>query len=453
MSDNQSIQPGNRLQTMLTKPVERVDGRVRVPGDKSISHRALMLGALARGKTIIHGFLPGEDCLATMAALKDMGVEIEQPDATTVHIDGVGLTGLQAPTGPLDMGNSGTAMRLFAGLLSGQDFSAEMIGDASLMQRPMERVATPLRMMGAEIATSEGRPPLLITGGRSLSGIEYAMPVASAQVKSAILLAGLYARGRTTIIEPAVTRDHTERMLAQFGYPTQREGGRVSLSPGGYLSATRIDVPGDLSSAAFFMLAGSIAGQGQLVLENVGLNPTRTGILQILQQMGADLVVADPDRSGDAEITTGGERSGTIIVRPSRLRGIDVPQELVPLAIDEFPLVFIAAALAEGRTVISGAGELRHKESDRIGVMAAGLRALGVNIEERPDGAVIEGGSLSGGEIDSAGDHRVAMAFAVAGMVAKTPIRILDSANVATSFPEFVDQACAVGMNLETIDG
>jgi len=435
MNDKQPTQEHARQQTLLSRPVECVNGRVRVPGDKSISHRALMLGALADGLTDVHGFLPGEDCLATMAALRDMGVTMNQSDATTVHIEGVGLHGLTAPSASLDMGNSGTAMRLFTGLLSGQAFDSELIGDASLMQRPMERVATPLRLMGAEIATNAGRPPLKIIGGRSLTGIEYAMPVASAQVKSAILLAGLYARGRTVVIEPDVTRDHTERMLAQFGYPTAREGGRISLLPGGQLTATRIDVSGDLSSAAFFLLVGSIACRGELVLENVGLNPTRTGILDIFRRMGADLMVAD---AAAADSPVKGESSGTIIVRPARLRGIDVPTELVPLAIDEFPLVFIAAALAEGKTVISGAEELRHKESDRIAVMAAGLRSLGVDIEERPDGAVIHGGILSGGEINSAGDHRVAMAFAVAGIAAQA----------ATSYPEFVEHARAIGMDI-----
>jgi len=422
-----------------------------------------MLGALADGLTDVHGFLPGEDCLATMAALREMGVKIVQSDPTTLNIEGVGMHGLTAPSSPLDMGNSGTAMRLFAGLLSGQAFDSELIGDASLMQRPMERVAAPLRMMGAEIATDDGRPPLKISGGRSLNGIEYAMPVASAQVKSALLLAGLYAGEQTVVIEPEITRDHTERMLAQFGYLTGREGGRVSLMPGGQLTATRIDVPGDLSSAAFFLLAGSIARRGELILENVGLNPTRTGILGILRRMGADLMVggaeaagsvSDGQANGQIKGRTKGETSGTIIVRPARLQGIDVPTELVPLAIDEFPLVFIAAALADGKTVISGAEELRHKECDRIAVMVAGLKSLGVDIEERPDGAIIQGGNLSGGEIDSAGDHRVAMAFAVAGIAAQAPIRILDTANVATSFPGFVDLARTVGMsiNLERID-
>ena len=453
MNNKQSTRQRGSAQTLLTHPVARVGGLIRVPGDKSISHRALMLGALAAGMTDIHGFLPGQDCLATMSALRMMGVGIEQQDATNVLVDGVGLTGLKTPAAPLDMGNSGTAMRLFAGMLAGQSFDSELIGDASLMQRPMERVATPLRMMGAEITTVAGRPPLNITGSRTLTGIEYAMPVASAQVKSALLLAGLYAKGVTTVIEPAVTRDHTENMLAQFGYPTRRSEGRVSLSPGGRLTATRIDVPGDLSSAAFFVLAGCIAGHGELVLENVGLNPTRIGIIDILKRMGAKLVIVDSVSAENMHGPAAGERCGTIIVRPARLRGIEVPAELVPLAIDEFPLIFIAAALAQGRTVIRGAEELRHKESDRISVMANGLRALGVDIEERPDGAVIHGGSLLGGEVDSAGDHRVAMAFAVAGIAAQAPIRILDTANVATSFPAFAEVARATGMNLETGDG
>jgi len=450
MNDKPATRQPDRTQTILTRPTRRVSGRIRVPGDKSISHRALIFGALADGTTDIHGFLPGEDCLATMAALRAMGVNIEQSDTTTIRIAGVGLQGLTAPAAPLDMGNSGTAMRLLAGLLSGQAFDSVLVGDASLMQRPMERVATPLRMMGADITTADsGHPPLTIRGGRPLQGIEYALPVASAQVKSAILLAGLYATGETTVIEPAVTRDHTERMLARFGYPTRHAGGRVSLMPGGRLTATRIDVPGDLSSAAFFLLAASIAGDGELVIENVGLNPTRTGILEILKRMGADILVPSP---GAIDTLGESESSGSIIVRPSRLHGIELPPELVPLAIDELPLVFIAAALADGQTVIRGAGELRHKESDRISVMVNGLRALGADIQERPDGAIIQGGTLCGGEINTGGDHRVAMAFAVAGIAAQAPIRILDTANVATSFPGFVGVAGDIGMQLETVD-
>ena len=430
---------------LIARPVATVAGRLRVPGDKSISHRALMFGALADGTTHVEGFLPGEDCLATMAALDAMGVGIARTSETSLTIEGCGLHGLASPGKPLDMGNSGTAMRLFAGLLAGQRFDTLLTGDDSLAKRPMERVAAPLRAMGAMIETADGRSPLTITGGRRLTGIEYAVPVASAQVKSAVLLAGLYADGSTRVIEPAVTRDHTERMLTMFGQRVVRDGQRVTLDPTGGLKAADVAVPADLSSAAFFLLAGTIAGAGELVLENVGLNPTRTGILQILELMGANLEVRDAGG--------GSEPTATIVVHPATLHGIRVPPELVPLAIDEFPLVFMAAALAAGETVITGAGELRHKESDRIGAMVAGLSALGVSVDEKPDGAVIRGGTLSGGEIDSGGDHRVAMAFAIGAGAAQGPIRILDTANVATSFPGFVAAAATVGLDIrEDVD-
>lgn len=427
--------------TFISAPVERVEGQIRVPGDKSISHRALMLGALADGTTTISGFLPGADCLATMAALEAMGVGIQRPDATTVSIAGCGLHGLTAPLAALDMGNSGTAMRLFAGLLSGQKFDSTLSGDASLSRRPMERVAVPLRLMGALIETRDGCPPLQITGDQPLRGIHYEMPVASAQVKSALLLAGLYASGSTSITEATVTRDHTERMLSLFGWPTMPDKNRVTLRDGGRLTATRVEVPGDLSSAAFFLLAGCLAEQGELVLEAVGLNPTRTGILRILEMMGADLEIDEHSRDA-------GEPSGRIVVRPSRLHGIRIPPEFVSTAIDEFPLVFVAAALADGETVISGAAELRHKESDRIAVMVRGLKILGAVVEELPDGAVIQGGGLTGGEIDSGGDHRVAMAFAVAAVAAQGSIRIRDTENVATSFPDFISCARSAGLKV-----
>jgi 3-phosphoshikimate 1-carboxyvinyltransferase len=427
--------------TFISAPVERVEGQIRVPGDKSISHRALMLGALADGTTDISGFLPGADCLATLAALEAMGVEIQRPDATTVRIDGCGLHGLTAPLAALDMGNSGTAMRLFAGLLAGQKFDSTLSGDASLSGRPMERVAEPLRLMGALIETRGGCPPLQISGDQPLRGIHYEMPVASAQVKSALLLAGLYASGSTSITEATVTRDHTERMLSLFGWPTMLDKNRVALLDGGRLTATRVEVPGDLSSAAFFLLAGCLAAQGELVLEAVGLNPTRTGILRILEMMGANLEIHEHPCED-------GEPSGRIVVRPSRLHGIRIPPEFVSTAIDEFPLVFVAAALADGETLISGAAELRHKESDRIAVMVRGLKMLGAAVEERPDGAVIQGGGLTGGEIDSEGDHRVAMAFAVAAVAAQGPIRIRDTENVATSFPDFISCARSAGLKV-----
>jgi len=433
--------PASGRTTLLSQPVQRVTGRLRVPGDKSISHRALMFGALADGITHVDGFLAGEDCLATMTALQAMGVVIERHGETSLTIHGCGLSGLSAPVAALDMGNSGTAMRLFAGVLAGQQFDSVLIGDSSLSRRPMERVATPLRSMGAAIDTEQGCPPLRIAGARRLHGIDYEMPVASAQVKSAVLLAGLYADSPTHVAEPAVTRDHTERMLTLFGQPVTRAGGRVTLHPQGRLVATDVEVPADLSSAAFFLLAGTLAPAGELVLERVGLNPTRTGVLQILRLMGADFDIRTED-TGD------GEPTGTIVVRPARLRGISVPPELVPLAIDEFPVLFVAAACAEGTTEISGAEELRHKESDRIGVMANGLRALGIAVDERPDGALISGGTLSGGEIDSVGDHRVAMAFAAGAVAAAGEIRIRDAANVATSFPGFVNAARSVGLDV-----
>jgi len=427
--------------TYTSTPVERIEGQVTVPGDKSISHRALMLGALAEGTTEVIGFLPGEDCLATLAALQVMGVAIQRPNDTTVRISGKGLYGLTAPPSVLDMGNSGTAMRLFAGLLSGQNFNSTLSGDESLLTRPMERVAEPLRLMGASISTDRGFPPLQVTGDQSLHGIHYEMPVASAQVKSAILLAGLYASGQTSVTESNVTRDHTERMLSLFGRPTTLNKNCVILPDGGDLTAARVAVPGDLSSAAFLLLAGCLAEQGELILDSIGLNPTRTGILRILELMGANLEI---DELGHETY----EPSGRIVVRPSRLHGIRIPPEFVATAIDEFPLVFIAAALADGETVISGAAELRHKESDRIKMMVQGLKALGVLVEELPDGAIIQGGELTGGEIDSGGDHRIAMAFAVAAVAAKGPIRIRNTDNVATSFPNFTSCVRAAGLKV-----
>jgi 3-phosphoshikimate 1-carboxyvinyltransferase len=424
------------------RPSRRVAGTMRVPGDKSISHRALMLGAIASGTTSVSGFLPGEDCLATLAAVRAMGIDVEQHDPTTITVRGKGLHGLRAAPGPLDMGNSGTAMRLFMGLLAAQGFNSELTGDESLSRRPMERVAVPLRLMGAEVRTTDGKPPVRISGNRKLQGIRYAMPVASAQLKSALLLAGLYADGEMQLTEPAVTRDHTERMLVSLGQPVRCEAQTVSLRGCGQLTGTEIRVPGDLSSAAFFVLAASLAAEGELVIDNVGLNPTRTGILRILELMGADLRV-------EPVTSCGAEPAGRLIVRPAELRGVAIPPELVPLAIDEFPMVFVAAALARGETIVSGAAELRHKESDRISVMVAGLRTLGIEVDELPDGARIRGGSFSGGTIDSRGDHRVAMAFAVGAARAAGPVRILDTANVATSFPGFVAQAAAVGMAVE----
>jgi 3-phosphoshikimate 1-carboxyvinyltransferase len=425
----------------VVEPCAGIAGRVRVPGDKSISHRALMLGAIATGTTRVEGFLEGEDCLATLRAVASLGVVVRRPGPGEVEVEGVGLRGLGAPATALDMGNAGTAMRLFMGLLSAQAFDSELVGDESLMRRPMERVAQPLRAMGARIETRDGRPPVRIRGGAALRGVRYAMPVASAQVKSALLLAGLHAEGATTVLEPAVTRDHTERMLRAFGADVVAGGGEVTVRPSARLEAARIAVPGDFSSAAFFIVAACIGAREPFVIEGVGVNPTRTGLLEMLALMGADLRLLNQREAG-------AEPVADVEVRPARLRGIRVPERLVPLAIDEFPAFFIAAACAEGETLVTGAAELRVKESDRIAVMAAGLGTLGVRHEVRDDGLRIEGGPLGGGVVDSRGDHRIAMAFAVASLGASAPIEIRDVANVATSFPGFAATARSVGLRL-----
>ncbi|MDH1729030.1 bifunctional prephenate dehydrogenase/3-phosphoshikimate 1-carboxyvinyltransferase [Pseudomonas chengduensis] len=426
----------------LAKPGSSLSGRIRVPGDKSISHRSIMLGSLAEGTTEVEGFLEGEDALATLQAFRDMGVVIEGPHHGRVTIHGVGLHGLKAPAGPLYMGNSGTSMRLLSGLLAAQPFDTTLTGDASLSKRPMNRVAKPLREMGAVIETGpEGRPPLTIKGGQRLTGMAYEMPMASAQVKSCLLLAGLYAAGSTSVTEPAPTRDHTERMLRGFGYPVSVEGSTASVESGHKLSATRIEVPADISSAAFFLVAASIAEGSELVLEHVGINPTRTGVIDILKLMGGDITLEN-------QREVGGEPVADIRVRAAKLKGIDIPEDLVPLAIDEFPVLFVAAACAEGRTVLRGAEELRVKESDRIQVMADGLIALGVKAEPTPDGIIIEGGAIGGGEVWAHGDHRIAMSFSVASLRASAPIRIHDCANVATSFPNFLALSAEVGINV-----
>jgi len=432
----------------LVQPVESVAGILRVPGDKSISHRALMLGGIAVGTTEVQGFLESEDCLATMRAMRALGVTVERPGPDEVRVRGVGLHGLKAPTQALDLGNSGTAMRLMTGLLAGQRFDSELIGDASLMKRPMERAAQPLRLMGAQIVTHGGRPPVRISGGPRLSGIDYALPVASAQVKSAILLAALYASGHTSVVEPAVTRDHTERMLLALGAEVDAVRGRVQLKPPRTLQACSLHVPGDFSSAAFFMVAGSIANGPGLTIEGVGINPTRTGLLDILALMGANLRLV-------RHRSAGAEPVADIEVRPAQLKGIEVPPHLVPLAIDEFPALFVAAACASGETLVTGAQELRVKESDRIAVMAEGLSALGVECEVLFDGLRVRGArdraAFTGGRVDSHGDHRIAMSFVVASLRAKAAIEILDVANVATSFPNFGATARRAGLNVEEL--
>ncbi len=486
-----TVQPGGSL-----------TGALRVPGDKSISHRSIMLGSLAEGTTEVTGFLEGEDSLATLQAFRDMGVEISGPEQGRVTIHGVGLHGLKAPGQPLELGNSGTSMRLLSGLMAGQSFDVEMHGDASLSKRPMKRVTEPLALMGAKVGTTEtGTPPLKVHGGQSLHGIdyqmpmasaqvksclllaglyadsptcvteplalmgakvgttetgtpplkvqgvqplhgiEYQMPMASAQVKSCLLLAGLYADSPTCVTEPAPTRDHTERMLRGFGYPVKVDGATACVEPGGKLTATNIDVPADISSATFFMVGAAIAEGSDVTLQHVGINPTRIGVINILRLMGADLTV-------DNEQEVGGEPVADIRIRTSKLKGIRIPEDQVPLAIDEFPALFVAAACAEGETVLTGAEELRVKESDRIQVMADGLIALGVDAKPTPDGIVIQGGPIGSGRVDSHGDHRIAMSFAMAALRATGPVTIDDCANVNTSFPGFVELARKAGLTI-----
>lgn len=427
-------------------PASGLRGTVRVPGDKSISHRAIMLAALAEGSSRIDGFLEGEDTRATAAAFERMGVVIETPSPSRRIVHGRGLHGLSAPTGSIDCGNSGTGMRLLAGLLAGQGFDSTLIGDASLSRRPMRRVIEPLAALGARIDSEQGLPPLRVHGGQHLRGAVLAPTVASAQVKSALLLAGLYAEGVTEVREVHPTRDYSERMLSAFGWPIEFGPGWARLPGRQRLRATDVTVPADFSSAAFFLVAASIVSGSDLLLEAVGMNPRRTGLLRVLRLMGADITELNPRSQG-------GEVVADLRVRHSPLHGVEVPTDAVPDMIDEFPVLFVAAAAASGETVVRGAAELRVKESDRIAMMAQGLARLGIDVSEQPDGATIRGGRLQAGEVDSVGDHRIAMAFAVAGLVAQAPVDIADCANVATSFPGFIELANACGFDLRANGG
>ena len=433
-----------RSSIFRVKPGGSISGQLTVPGDKSISHRALMFGAIADGETTIKGFLQGEDTLATAKVFQQMGVDIEN-NGDVVKVKGVGLKGLKPHDKALDFGNSGTSVRLMTGLLSAQAFDSELIGDESLMTRPMMRVINPLRTMNAVIkCEDDGTLPVKISGGQTLNAIEYEMPVASAQLKSCLLLAGLYAEGTTSVIENKVTRDHTERMLGAFSHPVKREGNKISIKKAEKLVATEINVPADFSSAAFFIAAASICPGSDVVLENVGINPTRDAMLKIMQLMGADIELQNKREQS-------GEPVADIHVKSSELTGIDIPEELVPIAIDEFPAILVAAACAKGTTRLSGAAELRVKESDRIQAMLDGFIATGINIEGKDDGMDVEGGQFQGGTVESHGDHRIAMSFAVAGMVSKEAILINDCDNVATSFPGFVELAQKAGMNIDYV--
>jgi 3-phosphoshikimate 1-carboxyvinyltransferase len=431
----------------LIQPSDALNGVAAVPGDKSISHRAVLLGGISSGRTSIHGFLEGEDTLATLAAFEAMGVGVERHGGE-VALRGLGLRGLSAPAKALDLGNSGTAMRLMTGLLAGQAFSSTLTGDDSLCSRPMGRITEPLQSMGARIETALGNTaPLTIHASGGLSGIRYELPVASAQVKSAVLLAGLYANGVTQVTEPATTRDHTERMLRGFGYNVDQRDGVAMLTGGGTLTGTTVAVPGDLSSAAFFIVGACISEPGsRLVLTNIGVNPTRDGVLRILEAMGARITLRNRRESS-------GEPVADIEVEAGPLHGIEVPAEWVPLAIDEFPVLMIAAAAASGVTTVRGAQELRVKESDRIAAMADGLSRIGVDCEETHDGMVVRGGhKVVGGRVSSYRDHRIAMAFTMAGLLSEHPIHVEDCANVATSFPGFVTLAQSLGLTVTNVD-
>lgn len=433
----------SNAQHWIARKGQPLQGSLTIPGDKSVSHRSVMFAALADGTSHIEGFLEGEDTRATARIFSQLGVRIETPSPSQRIVHGVGIDGLKAPEAPLDCGNAGTGMRLLAGLLAGQAFDCTLIGDESLSGRPMRRVTGPLSQMGARIDTQDdGTPPLQVHGGQTLHGIDFASPVASAQIKSAVLLAGLYAQGETRVVEPHPTRDYTERMLSAFGVDIEFSPGKARLRGGQRLRATDIVVPADFSSAAFYLVAASIIPGSELRLKQVGLNPRRTGLLHALRLMGADISEENPAEQG-------GEPVADLVVRYAPLKGARIPEALVPDMIDEFPALFVAAAAAEGQTVVSGAAELRVKESDRLAAMATGLRALGMQVDETEDGATLHGGArLGSGTIESHGDHRIAMAFAIAGQISDGEVRINDIANVATSFPDFDGLARSAGFNL-----
>lgn len=419
----------------IVTPARRLRGTIAVPGDKSISHRAAMLNALADGEATVHNFLAGGDCLSTLSVLRELGVEWEldeKGDTPVLWIRGVALHRLVEPSAVLDCGNSGTTMRLMSGMLAGQPFHSILSGDASLRTRPMARVTGPLREMGAHIDGREnGRfAPLSVRGG-DLRGIRYRLPVASAQVKSSILLAGLFAEGETVVEEPEPTRDHTERMLAAMGARIGREGPAVRLTPGDPLAPLSMRIPNDISAAAFWMVAAAIHPDAEVRLTGVGLNPTRTGIVDVLRAMGADLAVEE-------ERQVAGEPVADIVVRSSRLHGVHVEGEMIPRLIDEVPALAVAAAFADGVTEVRGASELRVKESDRIATTVSQLAAIGVSIRECEDGMTIDGGSgVRGGDVRSFGDHRLAMALAAAALAGSGDVRIADADAVAISYPAF----------------
>jgi 3-phosphoshikimate 1-carboxyvinyltransferase len=408
-------------------------GEIKVPGDKSISHRAVMFGSIANGITKVENFLPGDDCLSTISCFRNLGVEIDQ-NGSDVTIHGTGLDGLKKPVETLYVGNSGTTIRLMMGILSGLPFETSLEGDDSIAKRPMTRVTVPLTKMGADISgRNNGEFTPLTVKGKKLSGITYELPVASAQVKSAILLAGLQAAGETTVKEPVKTRDHTERMIRQFGGVVEQQGDQVTVKGGQELTAANIIVPGDISSAAFFLAAGSITPGSDILLKNVGLNPTRTGIIDVLKDMGADISIQQLDERMS-------EPSGDIRVRHSQLKGTVVEGNLIPRLIDEIPVIALLATQAVGRTVIKDAAELKVKETNRIDTVVRELTKLGAKIEATEDGMIIEGkSSLNGGTVSAHGDHRIGMMLSIAALISNGEVSLEESDSVAVSYPEFFE--------------
>ena len=408
-------------------------GTIRVPGDKSISHRSIIFGSLAKGETKVYDILRGEDVLSTTQVFRDLGVSI-QDDGDVIRIQGVGFQGLQAPTAPLDMGNSGTSIRLISGVLAGQDFSVTMVGDDSLSKRPMDRVAIPLRQMGVEIAGQGERdyPPLHEKGTHQLQPIHYRLPVASAQVKSALIFAALQAEGKSTIIEKEKTRDHTEDMIRQFGGEIQVDGKTIHIQGGQEFKGQTVIVPGDISSAAFWLVAGLILPDSVIKIENVGINQTRTGILDVIQEMGGDLTVDDRDEKAV---------SASLTVKTSSLKGIRIDGELIPRLIDELPIIALLATQANGQTVIADAEELRVKETDRIQVVADSLNAMGANVVPTEDGMIITGPTpLHGADLETFGDHRIGMMAAIAALLVRDGNVVLDRAEaINTSYPSFFE--------------
>jgi 3-phosphoshikimate 1-carboxyvinyltransferase len=424
---------------MKVEPAGAVAGHIAVPGDKSISHRAVLLGAIGEGEARIEGFGRSADTEATLAAVRALGVEAADEDEDTVVVAGAGLRGLHAPDGPIDAGNAGTLMRLLPGVLAGQHGRFELTGDESLRSRPMERIAEPLRRMGVRVETTDGRAPLVVHGGGEVKGIDYELPVASAQVKSAVLLAGLFARGRTTIVEPTPTRDHTELMLGSAGARVHRRPHLVSLDPADRLALGTVEVPGDFSSAAPFLVAAALLAESDLTIHGLGLNPRRTGLLDVLERMGARVAVFNRRRAG-------GEQVGDVQIRGSELVATTIEAAEVPRLVDELPLFALAAAGARGDSVVRGAEELRLKESDRIEAVVSALHGLGVRIAERPDGFEVRGvpARFRGGRMDSRGDHRIAMLGAVAGLVSREGVEVGGAESVAVSFPGFWELLASV---------